>query len=414
MIQKLSLPQQHKIKNESSPQERSIIRFATWQLFILLYLQKFAIGPVSFQISVPMMVMFVCLMYLLVQRRISLSPVRMGLYLVFVGCSILSQILANTTGSIPSVLELFLIYFFVTASAPLSEAGYYRVLNDFIKLMIVPASIGLCQYGIQRITGGGDPISIEPFVPKSFLLQGFYYDAHFPMWYDVFQRPNGLFFLEPSFFSFFTASAAIIEITYFKRPALIALMTIATVFSFGGTGLAMLVVAAPLLLARQSPRLVLPLVIVGIVGLVSALMLGANLPLLSRMNELDTGGASGSMRLVVPLNSLIKLLSDPSYLFTGTGAGSTTSDLGSAWPMLKLTNEYGVITMLAFVFLYASAFFGSYNIPIKIATTVIFHFTGGYLHDSSIVQFFALIFCMTEPVRSPVKSYYTERQANYV
>jgi hypothetical protein len=308
---------------------------------------------------------------------------------------------------------LFLIYFFVTASAPLSETGYYRVLNNFIKLMIVPASIGLCQYGIQKITGGGDPISIEPFVPKSFFLQGFYYDAHYPMWYDVFQRPNGLFFLEPSFFSFFTASAAIIEITYFKRPALIALMTIATVFSFGGTGLAMLVVAAPLLLARQSPRPVLPLVIVGIVGLVSALMLGADLPLLSRMNELDTGGASGSMRLVVPLNSLIELLSDPTYLFTGTGAGSTF-DLGSAWPVLKLTNEYGVITMLAFVFLYASAFFGSYNIPIKIAATIIFHFTGGYLHDSLIVQFFTLIFCMTEPVRGPVKSYYTERQANYV
>jgi beta-glucanase (GH16 family) len=125
------------------------------------------------------------------------------------------------------------------------------------------------------------------------------------------------------------------------------------------------------------------------------------------MNELDTGRASGSMRLVVPLNSLIELLSDPTYLFTGTGAGSTF-DLGSAWPVLKLTNEYGVITMLAFVFLYASAFFGSYNIPVKIATTVIFHFTGGYLHDSSIVQFFALIFCMTEPVRNPVKAYYTQ------
>ena len=82
--------------------------------------------------------------------------------------------------------------------------------------------------------------------------------------------------------------------------------------------------------------------------------------------------------------------------------------------MLKLTKEYGILTMLAFVFLYASAFFGSYNIPVKIAATVIFHFTGGYLHNSSIVQFFALIFCMTEPVRSPVKSYYTEGQANYV
>jgi hypothetical protein len=287
-------------------------------------------------------------------------------------------------------------------------------LRNFINLMIVPASIGLCQYGIQKITGGGDPISIEPFMPKSFLLQGFVYDAHYPMWYDVFQRPNGLFFLEPSFFSFFTASAAIIEITYFQRPTLIALMTMATIFSFGGTGLTMLVVAAPLLLARQSPRLVLPLVIVGIVGLVSVWMLGTNLPLLSRMNELDTGGASGSMRLVVPLNRLIELLSDPSYLFTGTGAGSTTSDLGSAWPMLKLTKEYGIITMFAFMLLYASVFVGSYNIPVKIAAAIIFHFTGGYLLDSLIVQFFTLIFCMTEPVRSPVRSFYTERQGNYV
>ena len=227
--------------------------------------------------------------------------------------------------------------------------------------------------------------ALSRFVPKSFLLQGYYYDEHYPMWYDVFQRPNGLFFLEPSFFSFFTASAAIIEITYFKRPALIALMTMATIFSFGGTGLTMLVVAAPLLLARQSPRLALPLVIVGIVGLVSALMLGADLPLLSRMNELDAGGASGSMRLVVPLNRLIELLSDPSYLFTGTGAGSTTSDLGSAWPMLKLTKEYGIITMFAFMLLYASVFVGSYNIPVKIAVAIIFHFTGGYLLDSLIV-----------------------------
>ena len=93
MMQRLSLPQRYKVKNELSPQECSVIRFATWQLFILLYLEKFAIGPVSFQINVPMVAFFVCLMYMLVQRRISLSPVRMGLYLVFVGCGILSQIL---------------------------------------------------------------------------------------------------------------------------------------------------------------------------------------------------------------------------------------------------------------------------------------------------------------------------------
>jgi hypothetical protein len=183
----------------------------------------------------------------------------------------------------------------------------------------------------------------------------------------------------------------------------------------------MLVVAAPLLLARQPPRLVLPLVIFGIVGIVSLLMLGADLPLLSRMNELDTRGASGSMWLVVPLNSLIELLSDSSYLFTGTGAGSTTSDLGRAWPILKLTKEYGVVTMSAFVFFYASIF-----LCISVSGQQLQHpgknYRNGYLpfyrgipaRFSSGTILYSYLLRMTESVRGLVKSYYTEGQVNYV
>jgi hypothetical protein len=397
--------------NDISADERAVVRFATFQLFVVIYLEKIAIGPVTFQISLPLLIMFAGLAWMIVRGRISLSATRLGLYLIFVSCCLFSQLLVNTAGSIPSMLELFLIYWFMTASAsaPLSETGYHRVLNNFVILMLPPAIIGLLQYGIQTITGGGDPISMDAMLPKSVLLQGFVYDAHYPRWNDIFQRPNGFFFLEPSFFSFFTASAAIVEITFFRRPVFAILTIAATFLSFGGTGVTMLILASPFLLARESPRLAVPLVVIAVVSVGSAYMLGANLPLISRMNELDTstgGRASGGDRLVIPLDNFIGFISDPAYLFTGSGAGSTTAEFGNAWPIVKLTHEYGVVAMVSFVVLYISAVFaGGYNLPLKVATAVIFQFTGGYLLSTVLVQFFVIIFTLVEPERDQSRFY---------
>jgi hypothetical protein len=313
--------------------------------------------------------------------------------------------LANVVGSTPSVAELFLIYAFMTTSAPLSEAGYRRVLDNFIKLMIIPAIIIFVQFGIQRITGHGDPISMDHMLPKSVLLQGYVYEANFPNWDSIFQRPNGFFFLEPSFASFFTAAAAIIEMTFFRRPFFAGLMIAATMLTSGGTGATMLILASPFLLAREAPRVVVPLVVVGMVGVWAAYMLGMDIPLVSRMSELDhdhggIGGgysASGSLRLTIPWRHLIERLSDPSYLFTGTGAGSTGPDLGSVWPILKLTNEYGVIAVISFVALFVSGFSSKHNIPLKVAVAVVFNFTGGYLMGFTFVIFFSILFCIIEP-----------------
>jgi hypothetical protein len=57
-------------------------------------------------------------------RRITLSPTRLGLF---------PQLLANRIGSISSLLELLLIYGFMTTSAPLSEAaiaGYLTISRN--------------------------------------------------------------------------------------------------------------------------------------------------------------------------------------------------------------------------------------------------------------------------------------------
>jgi hypothetical protein len=388
------------------PEDRAVVRFATFELFVVLYLEKFGVGSAKSQIAIPIFFMFAGLIWMIMTRRITFSATRLGLYLIFVSCCLFSSLLANSIGSILSIMDLLLLCSFLTTSAPLSEAGYFRVLDNFVKLMIVPAIIVLIQFGIQRITGQADPINMNAMLPKSILMQGYVYHANYPHWDSPFQRPNGFFFLEPSFVSFFTASAVIIEFMFFRRLFLVILMIVATALTQGSTGITVLILASPFLLARESPRLVLPIVVTAIAGIFLALMLGADLPLVSRLSELDTSNvgagyeASGALRLIIPWQRFITFLSDPSFLLTGTGAGSTVVEDGSAWPIVKLTREYGVITMISYVVFFASAFAGRYNIPLKVAAWVIFNFTGGYLLDSTLIITFSILFCIIEPVRS--------------
>jgi hypothetical protein len=389
-------------------EERSIINFATFQLFSLLYLEKFAIGPATFQLTIPLLTYAFGFAWMIMLGRMGVDKYRLSLFLLMVGCCVFSSVMANSAGSIPSMGQLFLVYAFFTASAPLPMRAYQTVLNRFIMLMILPAIIGLVQYGIQAVTGGGDPISMTNLVPQQFQVQGFFYEAHYPIFSSPFQRPNGFFFLEPSFFSFFTASAAVVEITYFRRPWVIILMVAATLLSFGGTGAAILGLASPFLLLRENPRLMLPLGVAVLVGLVVAFLLGVPLPLISRMNELDTGGVggggSGMLRLTLPFDYLIDRLSDPAYLFTGNGPGSTGATFGatSAWPILKMINEYGLVSTLVYVVLFMSLFtISSLNLALKFAMIIIFHFTGGYLVDGISIQFFFIMFAIEPTRQSP-------------
>jgi hypothetical protein len=388
-------------------EDHSAIRFATVQLFVAVYLQKFAVGPLSFQISLPILIMLGHIGFMLITGRMRFAPLRLGCYLMFASSCLLSQAILGTRFSLPSLVELLLIYCFLTVTSFVSESDYQLVLKRFIGLMIIPAVIVFVQYFYQKITGLSDPISMNRIFPKSVLLQGFFYDAHWP-WNSTFQRPNGFFFLEPSVVSMFTASAAIIELTYFKRVRYALLMIGATAFSMGSTGMTMLLIASPFLLVRQTLPAVLLVGVAALLALSAVTALDVPLPLLSRMDELHHASSSGGGRILIPAAQLVKLLFDPSFFLTGTGAGSTTAALGMAWPVLKLINEYGLLTAILYVALYLMSFARSYNVPLAVAISLTFHFTGGYLLDAIIVQFMAVIFCMVVPlshVRRPHAAY---------
>jgi hypothetical protein len=374
-----------------SERDHPVIRFAAIQLFVLIYLEKLGSGPVSLGI----VLITAHLAWMLVARQLTVSRTRLGLYLAMGGFCIFSE--ALTFGSILSVTELLVVCSFFTVEAEITEASYRRILAIFINLMIVPALIVLVQYGYQRLTGRGDPIDMNNLLPKSVLLQGYIYDAHHP-WYSSFSRPNGFFLLEPSVASMLTASAAIIEVTYFRRLSIITLMVSATFLSLGGTGIAMLLVALPFLLARESARLASVSAILGIVTLVVAVSAGTELPLVSRMSELHQQGSSGSGRLLLPSLSIVTYATDPAYFFLGAGAGSITGADGAAWPLLKLIKEYGLLAALMFAALYLTACGGRFNLALKVSLSIIFNFVSGSLLSPHGIPCLMLLFTLYRPV----------------
>jgi hypothetical protein len=228
--------------------EPAIIRFASLQFFCLIYLQKFALFSPEFPLSVPMLIMFATISWQIFAGRLVIVADRMGLFLLFCGFCLFSEVLNQ--GSPASICYLILLYICMTTCTNLSAEAYRQILDRFIMFMILPALIVLTQYFYQKLTGLSDPINLERFFPKSILMVGYYYTAHYP-WNSTFSRPNGFFFLEPSFVSAFLASASVLEIAYFRRRWRAALMVAATFISMGVTGISMLVIAVPFLLLRE-------------------------------------------------------------------------------------------------------------------------------------------------------------------
>jgi hypothetical protein len=393
--------------------EQIVVAFVTLQLFVLIYLQRFAFFPNSFPLSVPMLALLGGLGWMVLAQRLTFAdPRRMAVYMIFVAACLFSQAIAG--GSIPSLLQVVILYGCLTVSVTVSEETYRRILDRFVKLMIVPAVIMVVQFAYQKITGQGDPISMNKLVPQSMLLQGYFYEAHYP-WYSNFSRPNGYFLLEPSFASAFAATAAIIEITYLRRPYLIMLMLTATCLSMGATGISMLFIAAPFLLVREKWSVAVSVVTGAAMLLLTLYMVNGSLHLLSREGELQTDSSSGSERLLQPAERLVELAFDPAYFFSGDGAGTViqkvavtangTPATGRAvmnpWPMVKVLDEFGLLAMIAYLALYGISIAGNFNVPLKIALSVEFLLTGGYLVSPAMMGLLVLLFFVVTPAKVP-------------
>jgi hypothetical protein len=381
---------------------RRLLGVFALQLGGLILLQKLAIPAGGSPVSVLIPLLYAGLaLGALSGLRVSL--LRAAAFGGFLLVTLLSQLLVAQYFSYTSYLLLLVLYFPLAFVWPMPEAQYRRVLGIFQNLMILGAVMVFVQLGWQLAFGQGNTLSIEPFLPQRLLLPGYLYNVpiHFGA---AFVRPNGFFFLEPSFVSMFLAAALIIELTDFGRPLRIGLYAGALIGCLGATGWVMVLVAAPFMLRRLSPRMLLICLALTIAVSSVALVSGGADLVARRLDEFNHDNSSASERLVAPFHELGGLLLDPDRLLTGTGAGNAVTLHSSTWPITKLLSEYGAVTTMAYFLLLVGAIWRAPNRALAWSLFVIVNFTGGYLLNPVAVGLVIVLLGLPRPVARRARS----------
>ena len=366
---------------------RAVTRQAlVFQLFVLIYLQRLAVPVGGLAISLPLIATGAALAALAATRRLTFSRTRLVLFAVMGASAALSQAVVRrarcrwraSRTSWRSTSSTRCGWRWTTG-------GYAAVWRAFAALMVVPAVLVVAQYGWQLREGPGSGLGLDFLFPRRLLLPGYVYQSSSEAW-RTWDRPNGVFFLEPSFCSAFLALAFLNEALWLRRRGLAALFLAALILCSGATGLMLVAIAIGWRL-RHSRSAMLA---IAATGLALVALIDSQLATLGRLAELSRPGSSGYERLVLPLASFYRLVGDPGGWLAGHGAGQITADFGNAWPMVKLTYEYGLPTAVAWLALFVAAIGARENAGVRIAVFVVFQFTGGYLLSPIMVLFVAL------------------------
>jgi hypothetical protein len=371
-----SLSRKGRFWQSSIPLRTNTAKFVAFQFFCLIYFQRFGVSAGSEQISVSQLAITATIAYMAWRYDVTLAASRLLLFTATITSIFVSQTLVAGSLSVTSVAFMIALYGLFCFVWRIDAEEYLAIQARYVSYMFIPAAMVYIQYVYQLVMGTGQSFGLNIFVPESLLLKGYMYEGSTENWV-VWNRPNGFFFLEPSFCSLFLAYTVWLEARYFRRPWLIAFFIGALILTNGATGLLAIFVTAAAYYWR-SPALFMVLCLsVAVTALLTIFDVQINL--LPRVDELSNSGSSGYGRLVLPFTSFAGFFFDPSYWFTGNGAGRITMEYGSPWPLLKLSYEYGVLPALLWIAFFVFSVAGRVNGPFRLGLFVVFQFTGGYL-----------------------------------
>lgn len=349
------------------------------QILALVFLQKFVVPIGGAPISVPVLTLYAWLAVMLLQGRLKSSGPRMLLVGLLFAATTISQMFVAQPLSLLSYLQFLTLYLPLIFVWRVSSGTHLRLMNVFQNAMLVGAAMVLLQLAWQLTRGLGNMPSLETISPHAWLLQGYNYASPIA-WGEKFERPNGLFFLEPSFASSFLACALVIELMHFRRLWRVLAYIAGLLGTVAATGVVVVAVAAVPLLARQNLRVAPFTLLAGAVGAAAAFWTGALDRFTYRMTELNDPESSGWQRLIASLLALRRAYaSETMNPFTGVGAGNSPKTDVSLWPFAKMMIEYGVVPGVLLLAMIAVAMWGSLNAPLALGLFVAFNFTGGFL-----------------------------------
>jgi hypothetical protein len=326
-------------------------------------ISKFAVtlGATEILIGVPTILAATLLGIL--SGRLQPDPTRLALYLGMCAVLTAEQAFAAGTFSITSLLlivMLHLAYAFKLEGVGDDSAPH---LERFLNFSILICILGIAQYLGQFVIGARYAYPIEHFTPAAFITHRYNY-LNALSYGSTTYKANGLFLLEPSYYSQLLGVALLLEIAGPQRLWRMACYGAGFVVAFSGTGLIMVAVTFPtLLIAYKRYSLLVAAIIGGFLVIAFGESLGLSL-FLDRSQEFNTTSSSGYMRYVGPVHLINQYLwNEPKRWLFGLGAGMMMRT--TPWPMYnasetgwaKLILEFGLVGATTyFVFLYACIF----------------------------------------------------------
>jgi hypothetical protein len=365
----------------------SALRFAllATPLVGATFLSKFAFPPFGAQgIGISLFLLLGALLGGSIGGFLSLEPRRLTLYVTLLGILGLIQIWQPQAFSAPSFLLLAAVHLPYVVSVPHDGDGD-RIVRFYLNIATVLALLGMAQYTLQFAVNPRYLFPIENFVPNTFIVQHFNHQAAMGYGSEEY-RANGVFLLEPSFFSQLLAVAIIAELCTQCRPARLAVFGLGLLASYSGTGIMVLAVCLPvyLIMHRRWGWLMAGLVAAtAVISLPQYLHMGR---LFSRVAEFGSIQSSGYSRFVGGFYLFDQFLwHDPWRTLFGYGAGAFTTyaarvQYGAAeMALFKIVFEFGLLGAAAyFGFLFTCLYYSRAPRLLTLAVGITYFMNGIY------------------------------------
>lgn len=339
--------------------------------------------PPDFALAWPLI--FAAVVIGLASGRMRLDGPRLTFFLVAITVMGMSQMLRGIDYSLPSFLLMMAVYFTYVVSVPRAGRGIDDALDLFSRLALAIAIAGIAQFALQFVIGAQFAYPIENLLPRDVLISG-YNNMPVLSYGSTIHKANGVFLLEPSFFSQLLAIAVIVELVTRNRWPWLATYAAGLMVSYSGTGLMILAVVMPVLIVKRARWNFLWLAAgVALVAILFAKPLNLDL-FLERATEFGNTRSSGFERFVGPFYVFEKFLwIDPMRGAFGLGAGTyrafaARADFPAAEMALhKIFFEFGLIGgLLNLGFLVYCVNRSQAPIELRLGVIVMFFMSGIY------------------------------------
>jgi len=379
--------------------EQGLFLFSAAQIASIIFLQKIGLPLAGSSAELPLLLMLIGLAAIIQRGWVTVDRTRALLFGAFAILATAATVLNAANLSIASYLEVMALYAPFILRTEISAKTYLRIVEFFLRCMLLICGVIFLQYAVEIAVGASKMPSMNVILPKDWQYPGFTYIRPMEMFHNL-VKPNGYFMMEVSILSQFLALGAVLEIIYTQKWWRLAVFVVALIATYAGSGLLLLVVVAPTLLVRASPRILIGISVALVFGLLFASQTHWFAALLSRTDEFQHYNGSARHRFIEPLVVLQEFLTGPHNIFVGIGAGNIEKgNYTSWWPITKVTVEYGILTAVSF---FAMLLYCMFRGPPDWRVALAIFLSYFFLNGSFIVPidvYLCLVFCALFRIR---------------